>query len=304
MKKVTQLFLTFMLCSLTTTYAQQEPQYTQYMYNMSIINPAYMTNDLSLIQVGSLYRTQWVGIKAAPKTANVFAQIPLTERIEVSLNYLNDNIGEKVSLNENVYNINAAYKIMLKNNLNVSFGLKLGTTHLSANYWQSNIAVPEYNGPSKTNVNIGAGVFVFKKQFYVGLSTPNLIPSKLENNDIAYQSKAHTFLMGGYVFDINDDIKLKPSTVIKHTNGAPLSFDVSVNTLLYKRFEAGVAYRYQDAVSALIGFKVTPSLRLGYAYDFTTNDLKEYSSGSHEFILLYTFDVLGLNKKYESPRFY
>ena len=295
----------FIICSLSA-FAQQEPQYTQYMYNMSVVNPGYMINEPSIIQVGSLYRTQWVGITGAPKTTNVFAHIPLNERIELSVNYLNDDIGEHINISENVFNIDAAYKITLNNDLNLSFGVKMGFDHLNFSALGSNVSTdPLFQNTKKTVLNIGAGVFLFKHHYYIGLSSPNLIPNDLNvSNEIVYNNDPHAFLIGGYVFDINDDFKLKPSTVIKYVGGAPLSFDVSANALYLEKFELGVSYRYQDAVSGLVGINITPNLKLGYAYDFNTSQLNNYNSGSHEFVLLYKFDVLGLSKKYSSPRFY
>lgn len=295
----------FIICSLSA-YAQQEPQYTQYMYNMSMVNPGYMINEPSIIQVGSLYRTQWVGIKGAPKTANLFANIPISKKIELSINYLNDNIGGKVNISENVYNIDVAYKINLNKSLDLSFGLKVGFDHLNFSGQGSNVSTdPLFQNANKTVLNIGAGAFLFNNNYYIGLSSPNLIPSDLNTNtDVVYRDKPHVFLIGGYVFNINSDFKLKPSTVVKYVGGAPLSFDISANVLYLEKFELGVSYRYQDAISGLVGIHVTPNLKLGYAYDFNTSKLNNFNNGSHEFILLYTFDLLGLSKKYSSPRFY
>lgn len=300
-----KIIIAFILCSLSV-YAQQEPQYTQYMYNMSMVNPGYMVNEPGIIQVGSLYRTQWVGIDGAPKTANVFANIPINNKIELSVNYLNDNIGSNVNLSENVFNINAAYKINLKNNLNLSFGLKVGLEHSNFSAIGSNVITdPVFGNTNKTLLNIGAGIFLFDDNYYAGISSPNLIPSNLSIDDeVVYNNKSHIFLIGGYVFDINNDFKLKPSTVVKYVGGAPLSFDVSANVLYLNRFELGASYRYQDAISGLLGINITPNLKLGYAYDFNTSKLKTFNNGSHEFILLYKFDVLGLSKTYSSPRFY
>lgn len=300
-----KIVMFFIVCSLSV-FAQQEPHYTQYMYNMSMVNPGYMINEPGIVQIGSLYRSQWVGINGAPRTANAFAHIPVNEKIELSVNYLNDNIGSDVNLSENIFNIDIAYKIELNNNLNLSFGLKAGFDHLNFSALGSNVSPdPLFGNTSKTVLNIGAGVFIFKEQYYVGLSSPNMIPSSLDfNNEIFYQDKPHVFLMGGYVFDINEQLKVKPSTVVKYVGGAPLSFDVSINALFLKQFELGASYRYQDAVSGLAGIHVSPNLRLGYAYDFNTSKLKSFNNGSHEFILLYKFDLLGLSKKYSSPRFY
>ncbi|WP_346881068.1 type IX secretion system membrane protein PorP/SprF [uncultured Algibacter sp.] len=299
-----KLFILFVIYNVTV-YGQQEPQYTQYMYNMSIVNPGYVINEPSIVQVGSLYRSQWVGIEGAPKTANVFANVPLSNKIELSANYLNDNIGGKVNISENVFNINTSYILKLKKDLNISFGLKLGFDHLNFSAIGSNvISDPTFGNTNKTILNIGAGVFLFDKNYYAGISLPNLIPSDLSiDNEVAYTDASHVFLIGGYVFNIND-FKIKPSTVIKYVGGAPLSFDVSANVLYNEKFELGVSYRYLDAISGLAGFNVTPNLKVGYAYDFNTSRLNDFNNGSHEFILLYRFDVLGLSKKYSSPRFY
>jgi len=273
---------------------------------MNIINPAYMINEPGLVEVGTLYRTQWVGIDGAPNTANLFAKIPLNDRIELSLNFLNDEIGDRIRQTENIFNIDAAYKINLNDALSLSFGVKVGFDHLSTSFHQSNVSGDAiFGNTQKTVLNIGTGVFLFHKNYYVGLSAPNLLPNDIDsNNDIQYRNASHLFLMGGYVFTMTEDLKLKPSTVLKQTTGAPLSFDISANALYMDRFELGVSYRYQDSFTGMVGIEVLRDLRVGYAYAFTTSALKDYNSGSHEFMLTYRFDVLGLSKNYSSPRFY
>jgi len=287
-------------------YAQQEPHYTQYMFNMGVVNPAYVIDEPSFVEVGTLYRTQWVGIEGAPRTANAFANVPLSDKIELSLNYLNDEIGDNIKQTENMLNLDFAYKIKLNETLGMSFGMRVGFDHLSTNVFQSNVSGdPFFDNTQKTVLNIGAGVFMFHENYYVGLSSPNLLPNQIDaNNDVFYQNELHLFLIGGYVFDITSDLKLKPSTVVKHVNGAPLSFDISANALYLDKFELGVSYRYQDAIATMVGIEVLTGLRFGYAYDFNTSALNDFNNGSHEFILTYRFDVLGLSKKYSSPRFY
>ncbi len=300
-----RIFLIVVFCGWSVC-AQQEPHYTQYMYNMGMVNPAYMIHTPHIVEVGSLYRAQWVGVEGAPKTANVFANLPLNSKMELSVNYLNDNIGGNINISENVFNVDLAYKIKLNPDLNLSFGLKTGIDHLNFSAIGSNVGTdPAYGNTSKTVLNIGTGAFLFGNNFYAGLSSPNVIPSNLGiNNETVYNNNLHVFLIGGYVFGLGTDFKLKPSTVVKYVGGAPLSFDVATNVLYQDRFEIGLSYRYQDAVAALASIYITPSLKLGYAYDFNTNKLKTFNNGSHELILLYRFDVLGLSKQYSSPRFY
>lgn len=301
-----KILIIVLWCSLST-FAQQESHYTQYMYNMSVVNPAYMINEPGLFQVGSLYRSQWIGVIGAPITANVFAHIPINEQIELSINYVNDKIGSDISIAKNIFNLDAAYKIKLNEETNLSFGLKLGIDNLAFNSSNSNVSSdPLFEDVNKNYFTAGAGAFLFKENYYVGLSVPNLLPSKITANDNGslYKSKQHFYLIGGYVFDVSNAFKVKPSFVVKEIFGTPLSFDVSLNILYNNRFELGAAYRFDESISGLVAINITPSLRLGYAYDYNTNNLKDYNKGSHEFMLLYKFDLLNLKKKYSSPRFY
>lgn len=303
------LFLVLIGClNVLLSSAQQNPQYTQYMYNLRSINAGYMINEPGIVEVGTIYRTQWSGIRGAPKTGNVFVSIPLKSKIEIGANFYNDIIGSKIQLKNNTFNIDVAYKIKLSRKMDLSFGLKSGFNSIHLNHFQSNIA----NDPifstknSKMLFNLGAGIFLFNDTYYFGLSTPNFINSSLTNNtgDNIYTNATHFYAIGGYVFEISDNVKVKPSFIIKHTNGSPLSFDVSANVLLFNKFELGIANRNQDAFSALASFLVTPDFRIGYAYDFGVGKLRKFNTGSHEFVLTYRFNVLGNPKKYISPRFY
>lgn len=303
-----KIFILAAFCSLST-FAQQEPQYTQYMYNQGVVNPAYMINQPGLIRVGSLYRSQWVGLDGAPKTANVFANIPLNERVEIGVNYVNDQIGDVLTTNN--FNVNFAYRINVAESTNLSFGLKLGVDNQSLDFTGQNVGgdLAFQNGET-TSLDVGAGVFLFKENYYVGLSSPSVIPYKIENNlgngdsSILYKKDPTAYLMAGYVYDVTDMLKVKPSAVAKWISGAPLTYDLSLNALYAEKFELGVSYRHQDAIAALAGFNITNDLKIGYSYDFNVSDLNRFNNGSHEVVLLYTFDLLGLQKRYISPRFY
>jgi type IX secretion system PorP/SprF family membrane protein len=137
-----------------------------------------------------------------------------------------------------------------------------------------------------------------------------VIPYKIENNfgngdsSILYKKDPTAYLMAGYVYDVSDVLKIKPSAVAKWISGAPLTYDLSLNALYDEKFELGVSYRHQDVIAALAGFNITNDLKIGYSYDFNVSDLNRFNNGSHEVVLLYTFDVLGLQKRYISPRFY
>lgn len=292
----------------STVCAQQTPQYSQYMYNMSTVNPGYVYDQPDVISLGLLYRKQWVNIDGSPSSANAFVNVPVGEKIELSLNYINDRIGDAIAVTNDFVNVDFAYKTQLSRSLNLAYGLKVGLNSFKVNSLGSNVAAQDDafgQNTSELQMTFGAGAFLHADSFYVGLSSPNLLPneSKLGSVGVA-EDKLHLFAIAGYVHEISDAVTLKPSMVIKQVVGAPVSFDVSVNTLLYNRFEAGVSYRYQESISALAGFRIIPDLRIGYAYDFGINDLNNLSTGSHEIMLLYDFDLLKTGNNYSSPRFY
>jgi len=299
-----KIFIIMALCSLSTI-AQQEPQYTQYTYNIGVVNPAYMINEPGLVRVGSLYRSQWVGLDGAPETANVFGNIPINERVEIGVNYVNDRIGDV--LTQNYFNANFAYRINVGKTANLSFGLKLGIDNLSLDFTGQGLEGDSaFQNDQTNNIDIGTGLFLFDHNYYIGLSSPNIIPYEIESGttNILYKNDPTVYFIAGYVYDVNDVLKIKPSAVTKWTSGAPLTYDLSLNALYANRFELGVSYRHQDAVAALAAFNVTQDLKIGYSYDFNTSELNRFNNGSHELVLIYTFDLLGLQKRYISPRFY
>ncbi len=297
--------LTIIFCSVV--YAQQEPQYSQYMYNMSTVNPGYVTNQSGLISTGLLFRKQWIGIQGSPQTANVFANIPLSQKIELSVNYVNDRIGDAIPVNNNYVNVDFAYITKISDQTRLSFGLKTGIDNFKIDPSRSDVATdPAFiDNTSTTQLNIGAGLFMFNRNFYAGISSPNLLPSNVEINSISVaETKTHIYGIAGYVFDFVDEVRLKPSFVVKQVVDSPLTFDVSLNSLIYDKFELGVSYRYTDAFIALAGFNVTPNLKIGYSYDFSVSELSGYNNGSHEVVLLYSFDLLNFSNTYSSPRFF
>ncbi|WP_163400015.1 PorP/SprF family type IX secretion system membrane protein [Flavobacterium fluviatile] len=309
MKKII-LFITF-LFYVTSASAQQDPEYTHYMYNMSVVNPAYATSTAAMLSLGGLYRTQWVGAVGAPKTFTFFGHTALNEKIEVGASLISDDIGDGAKKENNFY-ADFAYVLQLEGKNKLSFGLKAGFTSLQTNFngfrftdTATDLAFAE--NINVTKPNIGAGAYYFTDKYYIGLSVPNLLSSKHieEKSGInAFGSEEiHTFLTAGYVFQINDALKLKPAFMSRFVSGAPLSVDITANVLYNEKFELGAAYRLNDAVSALMNINVTPSLRIGYAYDYTVSNLGQFNSGTHEIMLLFDLDLLG--KGYDkSPRFF
>lgn len=151
---------------------------------------------------------------------------------------------------------------------------------------------------------VGAGAYYFGDKWYVGLSSHNLLNSQLYNSDdiMVTDRKSQYYLMAGYVFDMSQNLKFKPTILTKHVSGAPMTVDVSGNFLIKEIVAVGLAYRFDDAVSAMAGVHIAKSFFLGYAYDYSTTGLRSYNDGSHEIILKYKlFDT---NKRALSPRFF
>ncbi|PIF33498.1 type IX secretion system PorP/SprF family membrane protein [Flavobacterium sp. 9] len=309
MKKII-LYITFFL-SITSVSAQQDPEYTHYMYNMSVVNPAYATGVPAMMNFGGLYRSQWVGAVGAPKTFTFFGHTAISDKVEAGISFVSDDIGDGAKKENNVY-ADFAYVLNLGGKNKLSLGLKAGISSMQTNFNGfrfndpgTDIAFSENINTTKPNIGIGA--YYFRDNFYAGISAPNLLKSKYieEKSGVnAFGSdNIHTFITAGYVFQLDDMWKLKPAFMTKIVKGAPLSIDLTANVLYNNKFEFGAAYRIDDSVSALFNFNVTPTLRVGYAYDYTLTNFGQFNSGTHEIMLLFDLDLLGKGFD-KSPRFF
>ena len=297
---------------LMSANAQQDPQYTQYMYNMNVVNPAYAGSKEAL-SIGLLYRSQWIGITDAPKTATLSVHSPVGKNVGLGLSVISDKIGP---VEENNVYADFSYTLNLGGEHRLAFGLKAGATFQNIGLFSDigNGFVPDPSdeafseNTSNTYLNIGSGAFYYTDKYYVSLSVPNMIKSTYldvttNGQEYKYGSEVlHYFISAGYVFDFSTEIKFKPSFLIKSAFNAPTSIDLSANFLLYDRFEIGAMYRLEDSVGAMANFAVTPDIRIGYAYDYITSDLNIKASGSHEIMVL--FDLNFPKKVSISPRFF
>ena len=295
-----------LLTGILEIQAQQDPQYTQYMYNMGIINPAYAGSKEAL-SLGALYRKQWVNIQGAPNTITFFGHTPVGKNVGLGLSAISDEIGP---VNEqNLYG-DFSYTLDLGGQRRLAMGLKAGATfHRVGLFNQVYQNVPDANDPAfaentnNTFLNIGTGFFYYTNKYYFAVSIPNLLKSKhLDVSGRSFGSeREHYFITGGYVFDVNKNLKIKPFALAKTAFNAPVSWDASLNALLYNRLELGATYRLQDSMGAMVNFTINPNLRIGYAYDYILSDLKVSTSSSHEIILLYD---INLSKKASSSSRY
>jgi type IX secretion system PorP/SprF family membrane protein len=285
-------------------FAQQDSQYTQYMYNTVNINPAY-AGSRDALSIFLLHRTQWVGLDGAPVTKNASLHTPIADSdFGIGLSFVNDRIGPTT---ENLISVDLAYFIQITSNYKLSVGLK-GTAAIF-NLDVNKLNVFDQNDPKFQNLNadfnpnIGAGLYLFSDATYVGLSVPNFFESKHYNdNDVAItREKMHFYLIAGHVFELSPSIKFKPAFLTKIVEGAPFQLDVTANFLINEKFTIGGAYRWDSAVSSLVGFQISESMFIGYGYDMETTKLSNYNSGSHE--VFFRFELFNKNRV-TSPRFF
>lgn len=303
MKKIV---LVLLFCS-AASFAQQDAQFTQYMYNTININPAY-AGSRGVISVFGLYRTQWVGLDGAPETSALSVNTPLNnEKLGLGFSLVNDKIGPTT---ENNFSVDFSYSIQTSATAKLSFGIKG-----SANIFNldPNKLTPEHQGDpqfsdfkNKFSPNVGAGVYWHSDKGYVGLSVPNFIQTnRYDDNDTAiFKEQINYYLIAGYVFNLDryEMIKFKPAVLAKMVEGSPLQLDASANFMFNDKFVVGVSYRWSAALSALAGFQINKSMYIGYAYDRETTKLNNYNSGSHEIFLRFEF-MKGYNR-ITSPRFF
>jgi type IX secretion system PorP/SprF family membrane protein len=296
-----------MFLALIKTQAQQDPHYTQYMYNMNVINPAYAGSKENL-SFGLLYRKQWVEIEDAPSTFSLSGSMPIGEKTGAGLSIISDKIGPVQETN--LYG-DFSYTLKLAGDHKLAFGMKAGATFHKVGLFEiGQKYVPDAGDDAfkedsnNTFLNIGSGVFYYTNKYYVAFSVPNMLKTAhLDFNGKKFGSEtSHYFLTGGYVFDLSPNTKFKPFAMIKSAFGAPVSFDISTNFLFNEKFEVGATYRRQDSFGAMVNYSISPSLRVGYAYDHIISDLKIATPSSHEFILL--FDLSFSKKVSQSPRYF
>jgi type IX secretion system PorP/SprF family membrane protein len=299
------------LLSFGSTFAQQLPQFTQYMYNTISVTPAYAGSRETLRIVG-LHRSQWIGLDGGPTTQTFSIHSPMrNERVGLGFSFINDQLGY-----ENFAYIYAdfSYTIPVNENTKLAFGLKGGFTHYSLDSELLNdpsvIEDQFFNDVSnRWSPNMGIGAYLHTNKWYIGLSAPRILTTdynKSRNGSVEYVSfeRVSYYLTGGYVFDLSGSTKFKPAFMIKGTNGAPLSYDLTANFLFNEKFWLGAAYRFNEsagALGAIVDFQVSKQFRVGYAYEHPISDIRPYTDGTHEILLIYEFNN---PKRVKSPRYF
>ncbi|MDH3699318.1 MAG: type IX secretion system membrane protein PorP/SprF [Flavobacteriaceae bacterium] len=307
------LFLVvFGILSCSLSWAQQDAQYTQYMYNTMVINPAY-AGSRGVFSINALHRSQWVGLDGAPTTQTINLHSPVSERVGLGLSIVNDEIGNGTN-KDTYFDAVFSYTIPAADKGKLSFGLNAGGHFLDVDFTKLQNYRPELvNGITsidrKFSPNIGAGVYYHSENYYLGLSVPNFLETEHfdnsgEGSSYLATERMHIYLITGYVYELNNRTKIKPAILLKAVRGAPLQADISMSFLFNEKFTLGAAYRWDAALSAMLGFQLSEQLALGLAYDKETTDLgaTQFNDGSFELFVRY--ELKTRHKKILSPRFF
>ncbi len=295
--------------------AQQDAQYTQYMFNTMSVNPAY-AGSRGQLSVAALYRAQWVGLDGAPTSQTLNLHSPIrNSKLGYGISIVNDEIGDG-TVQETYFDGVLSYTIEVSDDAKLSFGLKAGfnVLNLDFNKLRNFDAEPVNvdNIENRISPNVGLGFYYHSQKFYAGLSAPNLLQteyfdnSQTDANSVQFLSKERInfYLITGYVFDLNGNLKFKPALLTKMVGGAPLQVDISANFMFNDKFTFGAAYRWDAAISGMFGFQISDQFTLGLAYDRETTQLggTQFNGGSFEVFLRY--ELVKSFQRLVSPRFF
>lgn len=295
MKKLVLLHIAC-LSLLGSTFGQQDPQYTQYMLNPQVINPA-LVGSRGVSTLGVLYRSQWIGLDGAPTTQTLHFNTPVSEKVGIGLSVVNDEIGNGTS-QETFFDASFSYNLPISDFANLAFGVKASAHILNVDFTQLINYGAESNLPNidnKFSPNVGVGTYFNTDRFFAGISIPRLLETEHFDNDsqntFLATERMNFYLISGYLFELNRDLILRPGLLVKAVQGAPLAVDVNASMLFNERFSFGAAYRLGSAVSALFGVQISEQFLLGLSYDWETTELgsTQFNDGSVEVFLRYDF---------------
>ena len=288
---------------------QQDPIYSQYIFNMQTVNPAYV-GSWKTMGFTALDREQWVGITGHPSTQTFSFQTPvISQNVGVGCDILLDQLGPERRV---MFNLDYSYCVMLSKNTSLRFGINGGFTNYNNNLaslqpFQSNVPDPVLLGviENKFMPNAGMGLFLSSPKYYLSFSVPKLFQNSFKANTSTFSNMSEIreyYVIGGIVFNLSDNIKFKPTFMTKAAVGSPFQFDISTNFLLAERFWIGAIYRSGDAIGAIAQWVIDNKLRIGYAYDFTLTDLRYYHQGTHE--LMISYEIAFTRRRFVSPRYF
>lgn len=298
-----------LLVFINVARSQQEPLYTQYMFNQVTFNPGYAGSS-EVANATAIDRQQWVGFEGAPKTFVLTANAPIPKiNCGIGFTLINDKIGPT---KQTGLFVDYSYQLKVSKKGKLGMGIKTGFTYYKVNLLDiqtttANDIAFSQNIDGDVKANFGIGFFYYTPKFYAGFSVPKLLKNDLTtgnnvNNEKLTISERHYYFVVGNVFDLNDKLKLRPSTLIKINKGAPIQVDLTANFIYLEKFWLGATYRIGNAFALMAQVQIMKTLRVGYAYDFTTTNIKQYNSGTHE--IMVSFDFYTGKNKIRSPRYF
>ncbi|MDN5284766.1 MAG: type secretion system rane protein PorP/SprF [Mucilaginibacter sp.] len=302
--------------------AQQRPQYTQYIFNSYLLNPALSgIENYTDVKVG--YRSQWTGLEGAPVTGYLSVNAPIGNRFiqgdatafpasgglnpssrlytqqyqaaephhGVGLTVVSDKTGPITQTN---IDATYAYHLGLSSTLNLSVGVSAGFSHNVLN--TSMITTADPSDPILNNLDnnqwkpdLGIGVWAYSSNYFIGVSAQQIFPQNMyiTSNYNTYQNKTvpHYFLTGGFKVFLSDDVTLIPSIMVKYIKPVPTTYDINMKLSFLDKLWIGGSYRHNDSYAALAGFNLSSFVNVGYSYDFTTSALNTVSNGTHEIVI-------------------
>ncbi len=308
----------FVVCT-SIGYAQLEPQYTQYMYNIGSFNPAYV-GSVEKADISALYRAQWIDIDGAPRTLRFGTNIPFSNgKNGMGFNVVSDQLGPT---SQTFFDVAYSFQVNVSSDTYLSFGIDAGGGILDIDFTKGNFENPDEPLLNNTVFNkfyptVGAGMFLYAEDWYLGASVPNFLTGITKDEEVEsfFNDRIQVNVIGGMVFELSDNLKFKPAFLASYFEGLPFRFDLSANFLINDIFTIGAGYRIDNAVSGLAGFQISSGLFLGYSYDYNTTSLGQYNSGSHEIILKFFLGEGGnrvksdksknkKGKQIDTPRFF
>ena len=295
-----------LMSSWQVAVAQQLGQYTHYMSNELIINPAFAGGHDAL-SLTAIHRSQWVGIDGAPSTQSFsIHSLAKNDQMGLGLTLINDRVGVHKNFTAQLA---YAYRVPLDGESYISFGLQAGVNHKTSDYSSLTVPTQGLNDPgvelvdyANTAMEVGAGIYLKTPKWHIGISSPKIFSSQTEVNDsisIALNN-AHYFFYGRYRAPVSSSIKLQPNVLIKYLPGLPLSWDAGLNAIWNEVLLTGVSYRSTESIDLLLQAKVTPQLKIGYSFDYTLAEVSGLGRSSHEFMLNYLFKYS--NYRTRAPR--
>jgi len=304
MKKILNITLSLCLISImNTSLGQQDPQFTQYFDNALFVNSAYAGSS-GMLTATSIHREQWVGFDGRPSSTTISLHSPLSyESVGVGLTAVRDAIGP---LNQTMFYGDFSYSLKLGERSKLAFGVKAGLNIISSN--TSDLVTTVSGDPNliqnvqnKINPNFGTGIYYHTPNFFVGAATPKLLEQSIDGTE-TNKEKRHYFFIGGGIFRVNNEWKIRPTGQVKITANAPISIDLSATGIYMDQVFFGTMYRLNAAFGAFAQYQINPQFRIGLASDFSTTAIRNYNYGTYEVLLSYDF---AFNRKgIRSPRYF